>query len=146
MEDIYIFAIVFAVLMTYFGICWLMPQYNPIWINKQKRDLAAGDVRWGQFSPKYGDGHKIFVIKEFDVEKDGRKHRVIFDAYILTGGEYSMDVADLNYSLRSFLMFSDPEPVHKDERLTPVLKKYIKAESVCGTTTKKSSKKSAQTK
>ena len=117
MEAIYIFAIVFAVLMVVFGLGCLMPHYNPVWIYKQKRMLEVGDVRWGQFSPKYGDGHKIYVIKELDVKKDGRKHRVIFDAYILTGGKYVMDIADLDYSLREFLELSDPEPVNKDERL-----------------------------
>ncbi len=122
MEAIYVFAIVFAVLMVYFGLCWLMPHINPIWIYKQKKMLAPGDVRWGQFSPKYGDGHKIYVIKEFDVKKDGRKHRVIFDAYILTGGKYVMDIADLNYSMQDFLQFSDPEPVCKDERICDLKK------------------------
>lgn len=117
MEAIYILAAIFAVLMVVFGLGCLMPQYNPIWIYKQKREIAAGDVRWGQFSPKYGDGHKIYVIKEFDVKKDGKKHRVIFDSYIKTGGEYVMDIADMNYSMKDFLQFSDPEPVAKDERI-----------------------------
>ena len=117
MEAIYIFAIIFAVLMVYFGLGWLMPHYNPIWIYKQRRMLGVGDVRWGQLSPKHGDGHKIYVIKALDVKKDGRKHRVVFDAYILTGGKYVLDLADLNYSLREFLELSDPEPVGKDERL-----------------------------
>lgn len=126
MEPIYIFAIVFAILMVYFFLGWLMPQYNPIWIYKQKRDLAPGDVRWGQFSPKYGDGHKIFVIRELDVTTDKGKHRVVFDAYILTGGKYVMDIAGMDYPLRSFLEFSDPEPVSKDERICAATKKSSK--------------------
>ena len=117
MELIYILAGIFFMLAVVFGLGCLMPEYNPVWIYKQKRQLAPDDVRWGQFSPKYGDGHKFYVIKEFDVKKDGRKHRVIFDSYIISGGEPVMDIANLNYSLREFLELSDPEPVHKDERL-----------------------------
>lgn len=117
MEPIYIIAIVLAVLAVYFGLCWIMPKINPIWIYLQKKDLAVGDVRWGRLSPKHGDGHKIFVIKEFDVKKDGKKHRVIFDSYIKTGGEYVMDIANMNYSMKDFLQFSDPEPVYREERL-----------------------------
>lgn len=117
MEAIYIFAIVFAVLMVYFGLCWLMPYINPIWVGKQKRLLEPGDVRWGWFSPKYGDGHKIYVIKQFDVKTKNGRHRVVFDAYILTGGKYVMDLGDLDYSMRDFLQFTDPEPVNKKERI-----------------------------
>lgn len=117
MQDIYIFAIAFAVLMVIFFLGCLMPKYNPIWIHLQKIDLAPGDVRWGRISPKKGDGHKIYVIKEFDVKTEKGKHRVVFDSYILSGGKYSMDIADMDYSMLHFLMHSDPEPVNKDERI-----------------------------
>lgn len=117
MEPIYIFAIVFAVLMVIFGLGCLMPQYNPIWIYKQKRNLAPGDVRWGWFSPKSGDGHKIYVIREFDETTDKGKHRVVFDSYIMTGGKYVLDQGVLDYSLVEFLEFSDPEPVTYEDRL-----------------------------
>ena len=117
MEDIYIFAIVFAVLMVIFFLGCIMSHFNPVWISKQKAMLAAGDVRWGQLSTKKGDGHKIYVIKQFDVKTEKGKHRVVFDSYILSGGKYSMDIAYMDFSVVHFLMFSDPEPVYKDERI-----------------------------
>lgn len=117
MESIYYWAIIFAILAVYFGLCWLMPHINPVWIYKQKRLLEVGDVRWGWFSPKKGEGHKIYVIKQFDVKTEKGKHRVVFDSFILKKGKYVLDIADMDYSVKYFLEVSDPEPVNVGERL-----------------------------
>ena len=113
MEDIYIFAIVFAVLMVYFGICWLIWRENPIWRRAQLRMLTVGQVRRNLLSSQDKDGCIIFVVKEIDK----KKKVIISDTYIKVEGKYVLDKKDRKDTVASFFKLTDPEPVYKDERI-----------------------------
>lgn len=82
MEDIYYFAIIFAMLMLYFGINFLCWRYNPIWLNAQLRMLSVGQVRRNLLSSQKKDGCIIYVVKAIN------KKTIVSDTYILKGGKY----------------------------------------------------------
>lgn len=106
--------IIFApivLLVTYAVVGWLNYRENPLYWRSQLRMLEVGDVRWVQFSPRSGDGHTIAVVKEIG------KKTIKFNRYIMTGGKYSLDVADMEYTIGDFYRFTDPEPVNEKERV-----------------------------
>lgn len=111
MEDIYIFAIVFAVLMTYFGIHFLCWRYNPIYLKAQLDMLSVGQVKRNLLSSQNGDGCIIYVVTAID-----KKH-ITSDTYIKKGGVYILDKSDVVLTIREFFKLTDPEPVYKDERV-----------------------------
>ena len=112
MEPIYIFAIVFAVLMVYFGLigflCW---RYNPIYLKAQLRMLSVGQVRRNLLSSEDKDGCIIYVVKAIE------KKKIISDTYIKKKGKYVLDQADKELSILEFYKLTDPEPVYKEERI-----------------------------
>lgn len=110
-EDIYIFAIVFAVLMLYFGICWLIWRENPIWRKAQLRMLTVGQVRRNLLSSQDKDGCIIYVVKEIN------KKTIVSDTYIKKGGKYVLNIKDRELTIKEFFNLTDPEPVYKEERL-----------------------------
>ena len=113
MQDIYIFAIVFAVLMTVFGLGCLCWRDNPIYQRAQLRLLSVGQVRRNLLSSQDKDGCIIFVVKEID----SKKRVIISDTYIKKNGEYVLEVENRKDTVASFFKLTDPEPVYKDERI-----------------------------
>lgn len=113
MEPIYIFAIVFAVLMTVFGIFFICYRDNPIYLDAQLRMLSVGQVRRNLLSSEDKDGCIIFVVKEIDK----KKRVIISDTYIKKNGKYVLDIVDRKDTVASFFKLTDPEPVYKDERV-----------------------------
>ena len=111
MEDIYIFAIVFAVLMVYFGICWLIWRENPIWRRAQLRMLTVGQVRRNLLSSQDKDGCIIYVVKAIN------KKTIISDTYIKKNGKYVLDIQDRELTIKEFYKLTDPEPVYKEDRI-----------------------------
>lgn len=100
---------------------WLNYRENPLYRNAMYKMLDIGSVRWELLSP-VGEGHSIFVIKDFVKKKrlfskKERIVRVIFDRYRLKGGKYVLETADLNYSAYDFIALTDAEPVKKEERI-----------------------------
>lgn len=106
MEPIYIFAIVFAVLMTYFGINFLCWRYNPIYLKAQLRMLSVGQVRRNLLSSQDGDGCIIYVVKDID-----KKH-ITSDTYIKKDGKYVLDKSDVVLTVKEFFKLTDPEPIY----------------------------------
>lgn len=122
MEDIYVFAIVFAVLMTVFGIGCLCWRDNPIYQSAQLRMLSVGQVRRNLLSSQDTDGCIIFVVTEFVKKKrligKGEKiTHIISDTYVKVNGKYVLDRKDRKDTVASFFKLTDPEPVYKDERV-----------------------------
>lgn len=113
MEDIYIFAIVFAVLMTVFGLGCLCWRDNPIYQRAQLRMLSVGQVRRNLLSSQDKDGCIIFVVKEIDK----KKRIIVSDTYIKKNGKYVLDIENRRDTVASFFKLTDPEPVYKDERI-----------------------------
>lgn len=113
MQDIYIFAIVFAVLMAVFGLGCLCWRDNPIYQKAQLRMLSVGQVRRNLLSSQDKDGCIIFVVKEIDK----KKKVIISDTYIKVEGKYVLDIKDRKDTVASFFKLTDPEPVYKDERV-----------------------------
>lgn len=111
MEDIYYFAIIFAMLMLYFGINFLCWRYNPIWLNAQLRMLSVGQVRRNLLSSQKKDGCIIYVVKAIN------KKTIVSDTYILKGGKYVLDIKDRELTILEFFKLTDPEPVYKEERI-----------------------------
>ena len=111
MEDIYIFAIVFAVLMTVFGIGCLCWRENPIYLKAQLRMLSVGQVRRNLLSSQDTDGCIIYVVKAIN------KKTIVSDTYIKKGGKFVIDIQDRELKIKDFFALTDPEPVYKDERI-----------------------------
>lgn len=111
MEDIYIFAIVFAVLMTVFGLGCLCWRKNPIYLRAQLRMLSVGQVRRNLLSSQDKDGCIIYVVKAIEGKT------ITSDTYIKKAGKYVLDKSDVVLSVQSFFDLTDPEPVYKEERL-----------------------------
>lgn len=111
MVDIYIFAVVFAVLMTVFGIYFLCWRENPIYIKAQLRMLSVGQVRRNLLSSQDTDGCIIYVVKAIN------KKTIVSDTYIKKGGKYVIDIQDRELKIKDFFALTDPEPVYKDERI-----------------------------
>lgn len=122
MQDIYIFATIFAVLMAVFGLGCLCWRDNPIYQKAQLRMLSVGQVRRNLLSSQDKDGSIIFVVKEFIKKKKligkGEKiTHIISDTYIKMNGDYVRDIIDRKDTVASFFKLTDPEPVYKDERI-----------------------------
>lgn len=122
MEDIYIFAIVFAVLMTILGIYFICWRENPIYLKAQLRMLSVGQVRRNLLSSQDTDGCIIFVVTEFVKKKrligKGEKiTHIISDTYIKKNGKYVPDIKGRKDTVANFFQLTDPEPVYKDERV-----------------------------
>jgi hypothetical protein len=105
-----------VVWVTYAIVGWLNYRENPLWWRSELKMLDVDDVRWVQFSPKFGEGHIIGVVTGKDVKTDNGKHRITFDRYIKKGDKYVFD-ASLDYSIADFFRFTDAEPTTKDERI-----------------------------
>ena len=119
---IYIFAVVFGVLMAYFGIYYLCWRENLIYLKAQLRMLSIGQVRRNLLSSQDKDGCIIFVVTDFVKKKrligKGEKiTHIISDTYIKKGGKYVLDIKDRKDTVASFFKLTDPEPVYKYERV-----------------------------
>lgn len=104
------FACIIAALIVILFTCLLF-KYNPFWVRYQLEMLEVGDVRWSLLSPKRGNGHIIYVVKEITDK------RIISDTYVLKDGKYVLDIENRDLSIASFYRLTDPEPVSKEERL-----------------------------
>ena len=108
---IYIFAVVFAVLMAYFGIYYICWRENLIYLKAQLRMLSVGQVRRNLLSSQDKDGCIIYVVKAIE------KNKITSDTYIKKKGEYVLDKKDVELSVKEFFSLTDPEPVFKEERV-----------------------------
>lgn len=105
-----------VVWVTYAIVGWLNYRENPLWWKDELRKLDVDDVRWVQFSPKFGEGHIIAVVTGKDVKTENGKRRITFDRYILKGNDYVF-LESADYSIADFFRFTDQETVTKKERV-----------------------------
>lgn len=99
--------------VAFIFVCFLNYKENPIWRMQQVSRLEVGEIRWLMGSPKKGVNHRIAVVKEIDK----KKHKIIFDEYILQNGKYKKIATDVKYSYYDFFNFSYGEPVYEKDVL-----------------------------
>ena len=99
---------------------WLLFKYNPIYINYEINFMDEGEVRWDKGSPKYGRDHRIDVITKINKKKVlffFKRYEIEFDRYIENEkGEYKYSES-LVWKGKTFIQFTMPEPVKKEERI-----------------------------
>lgn len=104
---------------------WMLFKYNPIYINYEIGFMGKGQVKWDKGSPEEGLGHRINVITNIRKKKVFfifKKYEIDFDRYIKNDkGEYEYSES-LTWDGGTFIRFTMPEPVNKDERICDLKK------------------------
>ena len=90
----------------YLVTCFLNFRHNILWRRYQLNLLEVGEYRWLMGSPKWGEHHRVAVVKAIDK----KKRKIVFDEWGRTGFGWKQLAENVEYSIADFFHFTNGEP------------------------------------